>query len=93
MVAMLIGGLPYAILVYPTYWFTCPRCHRKFFLRYLYIDPFVTKCRHCQLPLWSDESEFMITDNQPNKSPLRTPASVTPAADAPAAPPPGAAGL
>lgn len=30
---------------------------------------------------------------RPNKSPLRTPASVTPAADAPAAPPPGAAGL
>ena len=57
MMVLFVAAFPYTLLFYRTFLFECPRCKRSYFLRYLFIDPFVSKCRHCELPLWSEVSE------------------------------------
>jgi hypothetical protein len=36
--------------------FTCPRCRKRFFMKFLYRNPFASRCLHCGLAKYSESS-------------------------------------
>jgi hypothetical protein len=55
-VAVFFGGLPFGISFHYLTLFRCLRCSKLFFVKYGFIDPFVRKCRHCELPMWAEKT-------------------------------------
>jgi len=49
--------------VHKSYW-RCPRCHKPFFQKWWYHNPFADRCVHCGLPKWAESDERV--NNQSN---------------------------